>query len=123
MGTLVKKTDDKIAFDGTAKSWPPFKEAMLKWADAEGFPWTLDAGQGICNIFLASSAAAAKVATRSAGAAPSTFTLDITQYSLDTIKAELLKTSVMASVFLSLRTHRKDRLGANYAEHEKLSMT
>ena len=119
----MKKTDDKIAFDGTAKSWPPFKEAMLKWADAEGFPWTLDAGQGICNIFLASSAAAAKMATRSTGGSHSTVTLDITQYSLDTIKAELLKTSVMASVFLSLRTHRKDRLGANYSEHEKLSMT
>ena len=34
-----------------------------------------------------------------------------------------MKTSVMASVALSLRTHRKDRLGANYADHEKLSMT
>ena len=32
---------------------------MLKWADAEGFSWTLDGGRGLCNLFLESSAAAA----------------------------------------------------------------
>ena len=34
-----------------------------------------------------------------------------------------MKSSVLASVALSLHTHCKDRLGANYADHEKVSMT
>ena len=49
MRTLAK-TDAKPKFDGTVKMWPLFKEAMLKWADGEGFGSMLEGGQGICTI-------------------------------------------------------------------------
>jgi hypothetical protein len=117
---MVKKTDDKTKFDGTSKSWPSFKEAMLKWADAEGFSWTLDGGQGLCNLFLESSAAAARPATRTS---KGTISLDISTYDEAKIKEKLKEASVLASVALSVRTNRKDRLGANYADHDKLGMS
>ena len=61
MGTLAK-TDAKIKFDGNLKTWPAFKESIPKWADDEGFGYMLEVGQGICTIFQAASAAAAKKA-------------------------------------------------------------
>ena len=61
MGTLAK-SDARPKFDRTVKMWPLFKEAMLKWADGEGFGYMLEGGQGICTIFQAASAAAAKSA-------------------------------------------------------------
>ena len=56
----LAKPDAKLNFDGTVKTWPLFKEAMLKWADGEGFGYMLEGGQGICTIFQAASAASAK---------------------------------------------------------------
>jgi hypothetical protein len=38
MGTLGKSDDKmRLRFDGTPKSSQTFKEAMIKWADSEGF--------------------------------------------------------------------------------------
>ena len=74
MGTLAK-TDAKIKFDGTLKTWPAFKESMLKWADGEGFGYMLEGRQGICTIFQAASAAAAK---KTKGDDKGTISLDIT---------------------------------------------
>jgi len=62
MGTLEQSetANVKVKFDGTPKSWPAFKEAMLKWADGQGFAYMLEGGHGLCAIFQAASAAAAK---------------------------------------------------------------
>ena len=118
MGTLEKK--DAIKFDGTVKHWPAFKEAMTKWSDAEGFSWALDGGNGICAMFQAASAAAAK---KSQSRGKGTISLDITAYKEPDIKTELGKSSVMASVSLAVRTNRKDTLGSHFADHDKLGMT
>jgi len=112
MGTLEQPTA-KIKFDGTTKSWPVFKEAMLKLADAQGFVCMLEGGHGLCAIFQAASAAAAKKAK---GDDKGTISLDITTYEDAKIEAELEKTSVPTSVSLALRTNRKDKLGANWAD-------
>ena len=37
----------KPMFDGTAKQWPLFKVAMLKWADSNNVGYMLEAGQSI----------------------------------------------------------------------------
>ena len=63
MGTLGKSNNDKMSFrfdDGTAKTYPAFKEAMIKWADEEGFPWMIEGGNAIFAIFQAANAKAAK---------------------------------------------------------------
>ena len=85
----------------------------------------LEGGHGLCAIFQAASAAAAKKAigapaTRSD--TKGTISLDITSYEDAWIKKELEKTSVPTSVSLALRTNRKDKLGANWADHEKCGM-
>ena len=49
MGTLEQPTA-KIKFDGTPKSWPAFKEAMLKKADVDGSVYMLEGGHGLCVI-------------------------------------------------------------------------
>ena len=55
-----------LTFDGTAKQWPLFKSAMLKWPDSKNLGYMLEGGHGICAISQAASAAAAKSkATRS----------------------------------------------------------
>ena len=118
MGTLEPPTA-KIKFDGTPKSWPTFKEAMLKRADSEGYVYMLEGGHGLCAIFQAANAAAAK---KAAARTKGTISLDITKYKDEEIKAELEKTSVPTSVSLALRTNRKDKLGANWADHEKCGM-
>ena len=48
MGTLEPPTA-KIKFDGTAKAWSTFKEAMLKKADSpsEGYVYMLEGGHGL----------------------------------------------------------------------------
>ena len=122
MGTL-EPPPAKIKFDGTPKAWPTFKEAMLKRADSpsEGYVYMLEGGHGICAIFQAASAAAAKKAV-GAPATRSDFSLDITKYEDAWIKKELEKTSVLTSVSLALRTNRKDKLGANWADPEKCGM-
>jgi hypothetical protein len=76
-------------FDGTAKSYPDFKEAMIKWADREEFPWMIRGGNVICAIYQAANAKAAK-GTRSNGST-GTISLDIQgkAYDQDQIKAEL----------------------------------
>ena len=88
MGTLEPPA--KIKFDGTPKSWPTFKEAMLKKADSDGYVYMLEGGHGLCAIFQAASATAAKkasgaVATRSD--AKGTISLNITTYKDADIKA------------------------------------
>ena len=122
MGTLEPPTA-KIKFDGTSKAWPTFKEAMLKKADSpsEGYVYMLEGGHGLCAIFQAASAAAAKKAV-GAPATGSDFSLDITTYEDAWIKIELEKTSVLTSVSLALRTNRKDKIGANWADPEKCGM-
>ena len=119
MGTLAK-TDAKPKFDGTVKMWPLFKEAMLKWADGEGFGYMLEGGQGICTIFQAASAASAK---KTKGDDKGTISLDITAYDAKTVASDFKKTSVTTSVSLAVRTNRKDQLGANWADHEKCEMS
>ena len=90
MGTLEQPTA-KIKFDGTPKSWPAFKEAMLKKADVDGSVYMLEGGHGLCVIFQAASAAAAKKAK--GDTTKGTISLDITTYKDAEIKAELEKTS------------------------------
>ena len=124
MGTL-EPPPAKIKFDGTPKSWSTFKEAMLKKADSDGYVYMLEGGHGLCAIFQAASAVAAKKASGAAATrktAKGTISLDITTYKDEEIKEELEKTSVPTSVSLALRTNRKDKLGANWADHEKCGM-
>ena len=120
MGTLEKPTA-KIKFDGTPKSWPMFKEAMLKWADGENFAYMLEGGHGLCAIFQAASAAAAKKAN--GDGTKGTISLDIAKHKEKDIEAEFKKASVTTSVSLALRKNRKDQLGANWADHDKCGMT
>ena len=96
---------------------------MLKRADSpsEGYVYMLEGGHGLCAIFQAASATAAKKAV-GAPATRSDFSLDITKYEDAWIKKELEKTSVLTSVSLALRTNRKDKLGANWADPEKCGM-
>ena len=94
MGTLAK-TDARPKFDGTVKMWPLFKEAMLKWADGEGFGYMLEGGQGICTIFQAASAASAK---KTKGDDKGTISLDITAYDAKIVAADFKKTSVTTSM-------------------------
>ena len=117
MGTLAQ-TDAKLKFDGTVKTWPLFKEAMLKWADGEGFGY-MPGGQGICTIFQAASAAAAK---KTKGDDKGTISLDITAYDAKSVASDFKKMSVTTSVSLDVRTNRKDKLGANWADHDKCGM-
>ena len=117
MGTLAKM-DAK--FDGTPKSWDKFKEAMLKWADTENITYMLEDGHGLCAIFQAASAAAAKKAV--GDVTKGTISLDIAKHKEKDIEAELNKASVTTSVLLALRKNRKDQLGANWADHDKCGM-
>ena len=94
MGTLEQATA-KLKFDGTPKAWPAFKEAMLKMADAQGFVYMLEGRHGLCAIFQAANAAAAKKKSSTKG----TISLDITSYKEDEITAELETTSVPTSVW------------------------
>ena len=119
MGTL-EPPPAKIKFDGTPKSWPTFKEAMLKRADSEGYVYMLEGGHGLCAIFQAASAAAAKKAN--GDGTKGTISLDIAKHKEKDIEAEFKKASVTTSVSLALRTNRKDKLGANWADHEKCGM-
>ena len=106
MGTFEGTRDPDLIFDGTSKQWPLFKSAMLKLADSKNLGYMLEGGHGICAIFQAASAAAAR-ATRSGATATGT----------------IKKTSVMTSVALAVRQNRKDKLGASWADAEKCGLT
>ena len=127
MGTLEgTKTNPGLTFDGTAKSWPAFKQKLLKYADSQGFAFMLEAGQSICTIFQAASAAAAKgkvTAKGSAVAGSGTISLDLSTYKAKEIEEEFKKTSVITSVALEVRKNRKDKLGSNWADPERCGLT
>ena len=102
-----------LTFDGTAKNWPVFKAAMIKFADSKNFGYMLEGGHGICAMFQAASAAAAR-ASRSGTSG--TISLDVETYKKKEIEEELNKNSVMTSVALAVRGNRKDKLGASWAD-------
>ena len=107
MGTLGKSNNDKMSFrfdDGTAKTYPAFKEAMIKWADEEGFPWMIEGGNAIFAIFQAANAKAVK-GTRSSSST-GTISLDIKAYDQKEIKADFEKENILVSVALSMRIGR-----------------
>ena len=121
MGTLEgTKMNPDLTFDGTAKQWPVFKSAMLKLADSKNFGYMLEGGHGICAIFQAASAAAAR-ATRSG--TTGTISLDIETYTKKEIEEQFKKTSVMTSVALAVRGNRKDKIGASWADAVKCGLT
>jgi hypothetical protein len=122
MGTLEGTRDPGLIFDGTSKQWPLFKWAMLKLADSKNLGYMLEGGHGICAIFQAASAAAAR-ATRSGATATGTISLDIETYTKKEIEEEFKKTSVMTSVALAVRQNRKDKLGASWSDAEKCGLT
>ena len=117
MGTLEgTKTNPGLTFDGPAKDWPAFKQKLLKYADSQNFVYMLEAGQSICTISQAESAAAAKskvTAKGSAVARSGTISLDLSTYKAKEIEEEFKKTSVITSVALEVRKNRKDKLGSN----------
>ena len=85
MGTLGKSDNDRmrLRFDGTPKLYQTFKEAMIKRADAEGYPWALAGENVICSIFQAANAKVAKSKSAGAGSTRSStgmISLDITTY-------------------------------------------
>ena len=124
MGTLGgTKMDPDLVFDGSAKQWPIFKSAMLKLADSKNLGYMLEGGHGICAMFQAASAAAARATTRSGATATGTISLDIETYTKKEIEEEFKKTSVMTSVALAVRQNRKDKLGASWADATKCGLT
>ena len=121
IGTLEgTKKNPGLTFDGTAKSWPAFKQNLLKHADAQGFAFMLEAGQSICEIFQAASAAAAKgkVTARGSATGSGTISLDLSTYKDKDIEDKFKQTSVITSVALEVRKNRKDKLGSNWADAE-----
>ena len=97
---------------------------MIKVADAEGYPWAVAAGNAICDIFQKANAKA--TTSKSTGAKSSkptgTILLDISTYDVEDIKVEFAKASVIVSVAVSLRQNRKERLGTNFADSDKLGV-
>ena len=106
-------------FDGTAKQWPLFKVAMLKWADSNNVGFMLEAGQSICIIFQVASATDAKSKTTAKGS----ISLDLETYKAKEIEDEFKKTSVITSVALAVRGNRKDKLGSNWADAERCGLS
>ena len=108
------------------KSWPAFKQSLLKHADAQGFAFMLEAGQSICEIFQAASAAAAKVKVTARGSAipgSGTISLDLSTYKDKDIEEKFKETSVITSVALEVRKNRKDKLGSNWSDPERCGLT
>ena len=82
MGTLGKSDNNKtgLRFDGTAKAYLAFKEAVIAKSDAEGYAWAINGGNVICAIFQAANAKAAKkkaAATPKKTSASNTISLNI----------------------------------------------
>ena len=106
MGTLEgTKTNPGLTFDGTPKSWPAFKQNLL---NLQGFAYKLEAGQSICTISQAASAAAAKskvTAKGSAVAGSGTISLDLSTYKAKEIEEEFKSTSVITENAGSQRTN------------------
>ena len=117
MGTLVGTNPQ---FDGSAKQWPSFKQQMLRLADAKDFTYMLEGGDIICKMFQEANAAAAR--SKTAGKT-GTMSLDIESYEPKEVEAEFRKTSVLTSVALAVRGNRKEKLGENWADHEKCVMS
>ena len=117
MGTLVGTNPQ---FDGSAKGWPSFRQQMLRLADAKDFTYMLEGGDIICKMFQEANAAAAR--SKTAGKT-GTMSLDIESYEPKEIEAEFRKTSVLTSVALAVRGNRKEKLGENWADHEKCVMS
>ena len=120
MGTLGKADINKMSFrfDGAAKSYLAFKEAMIKWADSQEFPWMIRGGSVICAMFQAANAKQAKGARKTG-----TISLDVKAYDQDDIKADFEKAKILVSIALSLRKNRKEVLGAHFSDHEKQNCT
>ena len=120
MGTLGKADINKMSFrfDGTAKTYLAFKEAMIKWADSQEFPWMIRGGSVICAMFQAANAKQAKGARKTG-----TISLDVKAYDQDDIKADFEKAKILVSIALSLRKNRKEVLGAHFSDHEKQNCT
>ena len=116
MGTLE---GNKPMFDGTARQWPLFKLAMLKWADLNNVGFMLEAGQSICTIFQAASATAAKSKTTAKGS----ISLDLETYKAKDIEDKFKKTSVITSEALAVRGNRKDKLGSNWADADRCGLS
>ena len=128
MGTLGKSDNNKtgLRFDGTPKSYPAFKEAVIAKSDAEGYAWAINGGNVICAIFQAANAKAAKkkaAATPKKTSASNTISLNIETYDDGEVKSEFEKASVTVSLALQVRKHRKELLGTHYADHEKQGVT
>ena len=86
----------------------------------------LEAGQSICEIFQAASAAAAKVKVTARGSAipgSGTISLDLSTYKDKDIEEKFKETSVITSVALEVRKNRKDKLGSNWADTERCGLT
>ena len=79
----------------------------------------LEARQSICTIFQAASATAAKSKTTAEGS----IALDLGTYKAKEIEDEFKKTSVITSVALAVRGNRKDKLGSNWADHERCGLS
>ena len=128
MGTLGKSDNNKtgLRFDGTSKSYPAFKEAVIAKSDAEGYAWAINGGNVICAIFQAANAKAAKkkaTATPKKTSASNTISLNIETYDAGEVKSEFSKASVTVSLALQVRKHRKELLGTHYADHDKQGVT
>jgi hypothetical protein len=123
MGTLEGPRICRIDlnFDGTAQGWLAFNQHMLNWTDSQNVGYMLE-GHGICNIFQAASAASAELKAKATGTA-GTISLDIETYAAKDVEAEFKKTSVLTSEALAVRGNRKEKLRANWADHEKCGMS
>ena len=85
----------------------------------------LEGGHGICTIFQAASAVSAKSKAKVFGKV-GTISLNIETYAakdITDIEAEFKKTSVLTSVALAVRGNRKEKLRANWADHEKCGIS
>ena len=77
----------------------------------------LEAGQSICTIFEAASAAAAKSKVTGKGspvAGSGTISLDLSTDKAKEIEEEFKSMSVITSVALAVRENRKNKLGSNW---------
>jgi uncharacterized protein YjgD (DUF1641 family) len=125
MGTLGKADINQMCFffDGTAKSYPAFKEAMIKWADSQEFPWMIRGGNVICAMFQEANAQAAK--STGSSSSMGTIWMDIQgkAYNQDVVKKEFVNAKILVSFALSLRKNRKEVLGAHFSDPEKQKCT
>ena len=82
----------------------------------------LEGGHSICTLFQSASTASAKINAKASGKA-GTISLDIETYAAKDIEAAFKKTSVLTCVALAVRGNRKEKLGENWADHDKCGMS